>query len=252
MPDWTVSLLLATPQPLSPGPRTLLSYPARGSVFSPTGAYSSPPWPWETRPSTTVWPPTSCWECLPPVKGHNSTSSVSHLTHRQSTTRIYTLTVSGFIQVLSYVPSYSHECESIKLRVLLYGLPISSSSAIPTVTPETVSVSIGQSTTFLCQASGTPAPSLTWYNATSTNQITAGTPRVTLSPSTLTLHDIVREDQGEYVCRATHPNGTTEASAMLFVNGETHSSHGTCTVDHVPRIQKVIGSNFTQDKVFFL
>lgn len=98
-------------------------------------------------------------------------------------------------------------------------LPYFLSSAIPTVTPDTISVSIGQSATFLCEASGSPLPILNWYNGSTV--ITASTPRTNLTLSTLTLLDIVREDQGEYVCTATYSNGTTQASAMLHVNGES-------------------------------
>lgn len=61
-------------------------------------------------------------------------------------------------------------------------------------------------------------PSITWYNRTT--EITAGSPRVVLTSSTLTLQDIVREDQGDYTCTATFPEGITQATTMLFVNGK--------------------------------
>lgn len=91
-------------------------------------------------------------------------------------------------------------------------------SDTPTITPATVSVSISQSVTFLCEVSGMVTPNITWYNGTT--EITADTPRVVLTSSTLTLQDIVREDQGEYTCRATFSEGSTQATAMLFVNGK--------------------------------
>ena len=96
-----------------------------------------------------------------------------------------------------------------------------SSSATPTVAPDSISVSIGQSATFLCEASGSPPPSLTWFNGST--EITEGTPRTTLTSSTLTLSEIVREDQGQYICRAVYLNGSTESSATLWVNGEVVS-----------------------------
>lgn len=92
------------------------------------------------------------------------------------------------------------------------------SAAVPTVTPDSISVSIGQSATFLCEAPGSPPPSLTWFNGTT--EITEETPRTTLTPTTLTLSDIVREDTGDYVCLASYLNGTTQTSASLWVNGE--------------------------------
>ena len=88
-------------------------------------------------------------------------------------------------------------------------------TGIPTITPNITTVSRGQSASFVCQAQGNPPPTITWFK--STNQITADTPRVVLSPNRLTITNATLEDDGYYTCRAVFPRGMTEAQAYLDV-----------------------------------
>ena len=78
-----------------------------------------------------------------------------------------------------------------------------------------VTAPIGQSASFFCSAVGSPLPQIAWFRGDS--QLTAGTERVSITGSTLTISRIVVEDRGYYTCRAVFPSGTTEARAFLNI-----------------------------------
>ena len=83
------------------------------------------------------------------------------------------------------------------------------------MTPSVVTVPIGQSASFFCSAVGSPLPEIRWFRGE--EELMAGTERVTITGSTLTLSAIVIEDRGYYTCRALFPSGTTEARAFLNI-----------------------------------
>ena len=88
-------------------------------------------------------------------------------------------------------------------------------TGIPNITPNSTTITHGQSGSFVCQALGDPLPAITWFKAC--NQITVDTPRVVLSAGRLTITNVTLEDDGYYTCRAVFPRGTTEAQAFLDV-----------------------------------
>ncbi|XP_037543579.1 roundabout homolog 1 [Nematolebias whitei] len=80
--------------------------------------------------------------------------------------------------------------------------------------PENVSVRIGESTQFYCQAKGEPPPAVEW----SREQGPLPNGRYLINPEqTLQLHYVKVEDAGKYICTAVNHVGVVSAAAQLLV-----------------------------------
>lgn len=82
-----------------------------------------------------------------------------------------------------------------------------------------MTIPVGQSASFFCSAVGNPLPEIEWYRGE--DRLTAATPRVSITGSTLSISQIVIEDRDYYTCRAVFPSGTTEARAFLNILSES-------------------------------
>ena len=81
--------------------------------------------------------------------------------------------------------------------------------------PQNITTREGQNVTLYCNATGNPAPTISWYtdgypinNSFSTN----------LSPSheQLTIMNVKRTDSGDYTCRAKNRVGTDTSNASTI------------------------------------
>ncbi|XP_068187864.1 roundabout homolog 4 isoform X2 [Antennarius striatus] len=80
--------------------------------------------------------------------------------------------------------------------------------------PENVSVRMGESAQFYCQAKGDPPPSVVW----SREQGPLPNGRYLVNPDqTLQIHYVTPEDAGKYTCTAVNDVGVVTASAELHV-----------------------------------
>ncbi|XP_029374796.1 roundabout homolog 1 isoform X2 [Echeneis naucrates] len=82
------------------------------------------------------------------------------------------------------------------------------------VKPENVSVKLGESAHFYCQAKGDPLPSVVW----SREQGALPNGRYLVNPDqTLQIHYVTAQDAGKYTCTAVNDVGVVTASAQLLV-----------------------------------
>ncbi|XP_044077930.1 roundabout homolog 1 isoform X2 [Siniperca chuatsi] len=80
--------------------------------------------------------------------------------------------------------------------------------------PENVSVRMGESAQFYCQAKGDPLPAVVW----SREQGTLPNGRYLVNPDqTLQIHYVTAQDAGKYTCTAVNDAGVVTASAQLLV-----------------------------------
>nr|XP_020469129.1 roundabout homolog 4-like isoform X2 [Monopterus albus] len=80
--------------------------------------------------------------------------------------------------------------------------------------PENVSVKIGESAHFYCQAKGNPPPAVEWSRA----QGPLPNGRYLVNPDqTLQIHYVTAQDAGKYTCTAANDVGVVTASAQLLV-----------------------------------
>ncbi|KAG7224639.1 hypothetical protein INR49_011392 [Caranx melampygus] len=87
--------------------------------------------------------------------------------------------------------------------------------------PENVSVRIGESAQFYCQAKGDPPPSVVW----SREQGPLPNGRYLVNPDqTLQIHYVTAQDAGKYTCTAVNDVGVVTASAQLLVEEAVSSN----------------------------
>ncbi|KAM9348952.1 roundabout homolog 4 [Symphorus nematophorus] len=80
--------------------------------------------------------------------------------------------------------------------------------------PENVSVRMGESAQFYCQAKGDPPPAVVW----SREQGPLPNGRYLVNPDqTLQIHYVTAQDAGKYTCKAVNDVGVVTASAQLIV-----------------------------------
>ncbi|XP_070699929.1 roundabout homolog 4 [Pempheris klunzingeri] len=80
--------------------------------------------------------------------------------------------------------------------------------------PENVSVRMGESAQFYCQAKGDPPPAVVW----SREQGPLPNGRYLVNPDqTLQIHYVTAQDSGKYTCTAVNDAGVVSASAQLLV-----------------------------------
>ena len=90
----------------------------------------------------------------------------------------------------------------------------------------------GDDASFSCQATGEPAPSISWYfngvllnNETNVDkyditEISETLVNTTTISSTLTIMSVQSSDVGTYTCNVTNAISTDTSSGVLTVNGE--------------------------------
>ncbi|MCI4388283.1 hypothetical protein PGIGA_G00083880 [Pangasianodon gigas] len=87
--------------------------------------------------------------------------------------------------------------------------------------PQDVSVSLGESAHFFCEATGDPMPMVEW----SREQGPLPNGRYLVNPDqSLQIHYVTLQDAGRYTCTAVNDVGESKASAQLFVEGTDSSS----------------------------
>ena len=84
----------------------------------------------------------------------------------------------------------------------------------------------GTTASFICQATGKPAPTIGWYfnnillaNGTK-HTISETSVNTTTINSTLTIMSVESSDVGTYTCNATNVVSSDTSSGVLTVNGE--------------------------------
>ncbi|XP_015822768.1 basement membrane-specific heparan sulfate proteoglycan core protein [Nothobranchius furzeri] len=101
----------------------------------------------------------------------------------------------------------------------LLGAPVAS------VNTAEMTVTEGQSVTMECQASGFPAPEISW------SKLRAPLPwKHSVADGVLTLTDVGRQDSGQYICNATNIHGYSEAYTQMEVETPPYA---TCLPDQV-------------------
>ena len=84
----------------------------------------------------------------------------------------------------------------------------------------------GDTASFICQATGGPVPTISWYfNGTllvdgATHTISETSVNTTTVNSTLTIMSVQSSDVGTYTCNATNVVSSDTSSGVLTVNGE--------------------------------
>ena len=85
----------------------------------------------------------------------------------------------------------------------------------------------GDNSTFSCEATGEPVPTISWYfngapvNETNTMKYTIlMSSNATTNSSTLTIMNVQSSDVGTYTCNATNVLSSDTSSGVLTVNGE--------------------------------
>ena len=86
-----------------------------------------------------------------------------------------------------------------------------------------VTVTVGNTATLSCTASGDPAPIQSW----SLNGVGVAGPRFQVSGdgSTLTVTGTTEGDEGTYTCHASNPASSVTDTVFLNVIGGSHVSH---------------------------
>ena len=88
----------------------------------------------------------------------------------------------------------------------------------------------GDTTSFTCQATGEPVPTISWYfngvpvDETNTMKYTISVMSLntTTISNTLTIKSVDTSDMGTYTCNATNVVSTDSSSGVLTVNGKSH------------------------------
>ena len=88
----------------------------------------------------------------------------------------------------------------------------------------------GDTTSFTCQVTGEPVPTISWYfngvllddAAIMKYTISEMSLNTTTISSTLTLMNVESSDVGTYTCNATNLLSSDASSGVLTVNGELH------------------------------
>ena len=84
----------------------------------------------------------------------------------------------------------------------------------------------GDTTSFSCQATGEPVPTISWYFNGAlladgvTHIISETSVNTTTINSTLTIMSVQSSDVGTYTCNATNVVSSDTSSGVLTVNGE--------------------------------
>jgi dystroglycan 1 len=88
------------------------------------------------------------------------------------------------------------------------------------ISPRTVSMSAGRTVEFRCDVTGSPHPVIQWIKEG--GALPVG--RHSVQGGVLTLYDIARGDEGQYICVVTNQVGTTRDFASLQITGSASSS----------------------------
>ena len=84
-------------------------------------------------------------------------------------------------------------------------------------------------TSFTCQATGEPAPDISWYfngvmiNVSDINKymiMSTSINTTTTTENTLTVYSVTSSDVGTYICIATNELGSDRSVGVLTVNGK--------------------------------
>ena len=96
-------------------------------------------------------------------------------------------------------------------------LSISASTSPPDVQiePRYQSISVGQPAKFICTATGTPKPTITWYKGEN-QPLGAG---AVARDGVLTFPMVTKLHESEYYCVATNSMGTTKVRTLMYVTG---------------------------------
>ncbi|XP_029102224.1 basement membrane-specific heparan sulfate proteoglycan core protein isoform X4 [Scleropages formosus] len=120
-----------------------------------------------------------------------------------------------------------------RVEVVVEGSPQIPTVPIASVPEPLMIVTEGQTITLRCNAHGFPTPTITW------SKLRAPLPwRHMVSNNTLVLHNVGRQDSGQYICNATNSLGTSEVTIMLDV--ETPPYTTTLPDDLSVRVGEVI------------
>ena len=101
---------------------------------------------------------------------------------------------------------------------------------IPDISPKVMdqTQNEGDTTSFTCQATGEPLPTISWYfngapvDAANTMKYTISMMPLNTNTinTTLTIMDVQSSDVGTYTCNATNVVSSDTSSGVLTVNGE--------------------------------
>ena len=116
-------------------------------------------------------------------------------------------------------------CAIVAMQFVILNL---SSVVTPTISPEVMDQiqNEGDTTSFTCQATGEPVPTISWYfNGTlltdgATHTISETSVNITTINSTLTIMSVESSDVGTYTCNATNVVSSDTSSGVLTINGE--------------------------------
>ncbi|XP_054634735.1 basement membrane-specific heparan sulfate proteoglycan core protein-like [Dunckerocampus dactyliophorus] len=104
----------------------------------------------------------------------------------------------------------------VKVEVIVEGGP-----GVPkaSVSHKEMTVVEGHTVTMECQATGTPAPVITW------SKLRAPLPwKHTVAGGVLTLTNVGRQDSGQYICNATNIHGYSEAYTQMEVESPPYAT----------------------------
>lgn len=92
--------------------------------------------------------------------------------------------------------------------------------------PEDVTTTSGATVTFLCEVSGDPDPTITWFREESDDLDLGGRKlrplpkgRTVVKEGMLIIENVTPKDEGLYVCEAKNEVGMVRLTASLAVHG---------------------------------
>ena len=87
--------------------------------------------------------------------------------------------------------------------------------------PENATKTVGETVRFSCSFDGIPQPEIKWFYSSGASKIqVTQTKQHVISNGRLEIRQILKKDEGKYICQAVNIAGQVETAAYLTIKGE--------------------------------